>query len=159
MSFYLAGTLNNNSTALIVWGVCIGVCIGFIINFVSKTIAGILPRALLSKDCIGEENAKTLSELGLSNKKLIKLFIKDGSTLRNTVSVIGGKLPKITANGKTAIDYTSARFYIPKEKKEKSSSTYGKCEKWYFLVIFLILAVACSFVMAKVMPLLVEALF
>ena len=158
MPIYLA-TLNNDSTILIVWGICVGVCIGFIGNFVSKTIAGILPRALLSKKCIGAENAKTLSELELSNRKIIKLFIKDGSALRNTVSVVGGTLPKITANNKTAIDYSNARFYIASEKQEKARVTYEKGEKWYFLVIFIILAVLCSLIMAKIMPLLVETLF
>ena len=152
-------TIDNGSTELIIWGICIGVSLGFVINFLTSAISGSFVRALLEKNAIGEEKAATLNDIGYLNKWCLKLLLRDGSALRNTVSIVGGKLPTISAGGKTATDYTSARFYISSDKREKASSTYGNKEKWYFLVIFIVLAIGCAFGMTKVMPLLVDALF
>lgn len=155
---YLTAT-QNNSTVLIIWAVCIGVVLGYIGNFVSKAIMGPFVRALLSKDAIGEEKAVSLREVGFLYNKLLMIAIRDGSSLRNIVSVVGGNLPTITAGKKTAIDYEKALFYIPEEKKAKAQATFGECEKWYILLVFIGLAVGCAYCMTKVMPLLVEALF
>ena len=151
--------LQNDSTELIIWGICIGVCLGFVGSFLSKAIQGPFVRELLSKGAIGEENAISLRDAGFLYRKLLMIAIRDGSSLRNIVSVVGGNLPTITANGKTAIDYENALFYIPEDKKSKAAATFGKGEKWYILLIFIALAVLCAFGMSKVMPLLVEALF
>ncbi|MBR2025155.1 MAG: hypothetical protein IKA02_05045 [Clostridia bacterium] len=151
--------LQNDSTVLIIWAVCIGVVIGFVGNFVSKAIAGPFVRALLSEGAVGEDNAISLREAGFLYRKLLAFNLRDGSSLRNTVSVVGGTLPRITANGKTAIDYEKALFYIPKTKKEKAQNTFGEKEKWYILPVFIILAIICAYGMSTVMPLLVEALF
>lgn len=151
--------LQNDSTVLIIWAICIGVCLGFIGNFVSKAITGPFVRALISKGAIGEDNAISLRDAGFLYRKVLMFALRDGSALRNTVSVVGGKLPTITAGGKTAIDYEKALFYIPETKKEKSQNTFGEGEKWYVLLLFIALAVACAYGMSKVMPLLVEALF
>ncbi len=155
---YLAA-LQNNSTELIIWAICIGVILGFVVNFLSKAIAGPFIRALLSKGAIGEENAISLRDAGFLYRKLLMLSLRDGSSLRNTVSVVGGKLPSITAGGKTAIDYEKALFYIPEDKKTKAQNTFGDSEKWYILLVFIVLAIICAYGMSKVMPLLVEALF
>ena len=114
---YLTAT-QNNSTVLIIWAVCIGVVLGYIGNFVSKAIMGPFVRALLFKDAIGEESAVSLREVGFLYNKLLMIAIRDGSSLRNIVSVVGGNLPTITAGKKTAIDYEKALFYIPEEKRD-----------------------------------------
>lgn len=156
---YLTTALPNASTAFIIWGICIGVTLGFIFNFVSKAIPGPFVRALFSKDAIGEDKAVSLRDLGFLNKKLTLRALRDGSPLRNMVSVVGGKLPTITANKKTAIDYEKALFYIPESKKSKAYAAYGEKERWYVLPIFIILAVAIAYGMTQIMPLLVDALF
>ncbi len=151
--------LQNDSTELIIWGICIGVCLGFLGSFLSKALQGPFVRELLSKGAIGEENAISLRDAGFLYRKLLMIAIRDGSALRNIVSVVGGKLPTVTAGGKTAIDYEKALFYIPEDKKSKAEATFNEGEKWYILLIFIALAVLCAFIMSKVMPLLVEALF
>ena len=142
-----------------IWGICIGVIIGFIGNFLSKAIVGPFVRALISKGAIGEENAISLREAGFLYRKLLMIALRDGSSLRNIVSVAGGSLPTITAGKKTAVDYEKALFYIPEDKKTKAHSTFGEGEKWYILLIFIVLAIGCAYGMSKVMPLLVDALF
>lgn len=157
MSVLLA--TNNTSTVLVIWAICIGVSLGFIYNFLSRAVAGPFVRALLDKKAIGEDKAVSLKELGFLEKKLIKISLRDGTALRNIVSVKGGSLPKITVGKKTATDYDKARFYISAEKQEKAGAIFGEKEKWYLLIIFVALAVACAYGMTKVMPLLVDALF
>ncbi|MBQ4511328.1 MAG: hypothetical protein II984_11435 [Clostridia bacterium] len=152
-------SLPNGSTELIIWAICIGVSLGFVVNFVSKAIVGPFVRALLAKNAIGEFNAISLREAGFLYRKLLMISLRDGSSLRNTVSVVGGKLPTITAGGKTAIDYEKALFYIPESKKQKAQNTFGEGEKWYILILFIALAILCAYGMSKIMPLLVEALF
>lgn len=159
MSILLTATIDNSSTVLIIWGICIGVVLGFVFNFLSRAITGPFVRVLLSKNAIGVDNAITLSEAGFLNKTLIKYSLRDGSSLRNTVSVVGGRLPRITAGGKTAIDFNNARFYILPDKKVKAEATFEEGEKWYLLIIFIALAIIFAYGMTKVMPLLVEALF
>lgn len=159
MSILLSATIDNDSTVLIIWGICIGVVLGFVFNFLTRAITGPFVRALLFKNAIGEDSGLTLGELGFLNKNLIKLALRDGSALRNTVSVVGGSLPTISAGGKTAVDYSKARFYISTNKKEKAQATFGEGEKWYLLIIFVALAIGCAYAMTEVVPLLVEALF
>lgn len=156
---YLTASVQNNSTELIIWAICIGVVLGFVGNFLSKAIAGPFVRALISKGAIGENNAILLRDVGFLNKKFLLIALRDGSSLRSIVSVTGGALPTITAGKKTAIDYEKALFYIPESKKEKAQATFGDGEKWYILLIFIALAILCAYGMSEVMPLLVEALF
>jgi len=156
---YLTASVQNDSTELIIWAICIGVVLGFVGNFLSKAIAGPFVRALISKGAIGENNAILLRDAGFLNKKLLLIALRDGSSLRSIVSVTGGNLPTVTVGKKTAIDYEKALFYIPESKKEKAQVTFGEGEKWYILPVFIVLAVACAYGMAEVMPLLVEALF
>ncbi len=160
MSVFLAGTsLSNDSTVLIVWAVCIGVCLAFVLNFLSKAVVGSFIRALFAKNATSEASAVTLEELGFAKKKLIRLALKNGSALMNTVSIVGGEFSETTVGKRKITDYNNARFYISEEKSDKAKITYGQKEKWYLLVAFIAMAVAIAFIMTKVMPLLVEALF
>ena len=147
MSFLLANTtsLNNNSTILIVWSVCIGVCLGYVINFISKATE--------------EKKAVTLGEIGFLNRRLLKVALRNGSSLRGIVSVVGGELAKISSEKRAAYDFEKARLYIHPDKRIKAEITYGKGEKWYVLLPFITLAIGCAYGMSKVMPLLVDALF
>ncbi len=154
----LLSTTSLVSIELIIWAICIGVSLGFIYNFISRAIAGPFVRALLNKDCIGAEKGITLSALGF-NRVFLKLLLRDGSALRNTVSVVGDKLPTAQNGKRAVIDYQNARFYIAEAKKEKASATFGEKEKWYLLIVFIVLAVACAYGMTQIMPLLTDALF
>ena len=161
MLFWLADTtsLNNDSTTLIVWAVCVGVSLGYIFNFLSKAVIGPFIRALLEKGATEEGKAVTLGDMGFSNKKLLKLALRNGSSLRSIVSVVGGQLPEISNGKKTVYDFEKAKLYIVPEKKVKAEITYGKSEKWYLLILFIAIAVGIGFGMSTVMPILMEALF
>ena len=155
MSLFLTAILENNSTELIIWGICVGVILGFVGSFISKSIVGPFVRALIEKEATKEEKAITLSELGFSSKKLLKLALKEGSALRNIVT----ELPYFSNLGENTTPSEESRFYIPQDKLDKAKITYGKGEKWYLLLLFVVLCIGAAFLMSAVMPILVEALF
>ena len=159
MVFQSTAPLDNASTALIIWGVCIGVVLGFIYNFVSRWIAGSFVRALLSQDCVGQSKAISLKDAGFLGKKALHLLLADGSSIRRIIGVVGGTIPVITQGKRTKKDFESAKFYIIEESKDKASVAFGQKDKWYYLVLFIVLAVGCAYGMTKVMPLLMEGLF
>lgn len=145
--------------SFVVWAVCIGTNIGFIYLFFSRNIVGGIVRKMLAS-AVGEDNAKTVCELGYKKFCLFhKFLLKDGGILRTFVNVVGGEIPKITnSKGETETDFENAKFYISIENKEKAEHSYGKAQKWIFLPIFIVSSVIISALMAYLLPMLFEAL-
>lgn len=143
----------------IIWAICIGVNLGFIVTYISKNINGAIVRKLLESP-LGEENAKTLSELGYEKISLwTKILLKDGGVLRSVVCVVGGQIPKAeNTEGVLAPDFENAKFYILESNKKRAELTYGTKQKWIFLPIFMILSVLVSALMAWLMPMLMNAI-
>lgn len=144
---------------IIIWSICIGANLGFLYSYYSKNIVGSLVRKLLAT-AKGEENAKTLSQLGYPKFTLFhKVILKDGSYLRSIISVVGGSIPRAeNTEGESAVDWDSARFYIPGSKQNKAFLSYGIKQKWIFLPIFVVLSVLVSVAMTYVMPILLAGL-
>ena len=160
MAFLFANTETDIvPIAFVVWAVCIGANIGYFYLFFSRNIVGGVVRKLLESS-VGEENAKTLSELGYTKFSLFhKTLLKDGGILRSFIGVVGGEIPKISnSKCETEVDFDSAKFYIPLENKQKAELSYGKPQKWIFLPIFVVLSIAVSALMAFLLPILFEAL-
>lgn len=151
---YLAAT-NIISTEIIVWSICIGANLAFLYMFYQRNYIGVLIRRMLDAGS-GEECARTLFALGLDRQFLMKLALKDGSPLRSTVLVKGGKIPTKTVekNGKKrpVPDYESAEFYISERNLEKASVSYGRKMEWYWLPIFVILSAGISYGMTYLIP-------
>ncbi len=143
----------------IIWAICIGVNLGFIVSFISKNINGSIVRKLLEGQT-GEENAKTLSELGYEKISLwTRIILKDGGILRGVVNVVGGTIPKAeNTEGVLVPDFENAKFYILESNKKRAEITYGTKQKWIFLPIFIILSVIISALMAWLMPMLMNAI-
>lgn len=144
------------SIDVIVWSICIGANIAVLLGYFSKNYVGVFVRRLLDYGT-GEENAKTIYDLGLEKQFIMKYLLRDLSSLRNTVSVIGGALPKIkvsTKNGKEreAIDWQSAKFYISERNEEKARHSYGTKFKWLYLPVFIVLSCLCAWGMTYVVP-------
>ncbi len=143
----------------VIWAICIGVNLGYIATFISKNATGTIVRKLL-EGAIGEENAKTLGELGYEKISFShKVMLKDGGSLRSAVYVVGGQIPLAeNSEGAMVPDWQSARFYIPESQNERATIMYGKKQNWIFLPIFIILSIALSFLMAWLMPMLMDAI-
>ncbi len=158
-NFLFADAIYAVPLNIIIWSICIGANIGFLYNFYSRNIIGSLVRKLLALG-VGEENAKTMSELGYKRFTLFhKVILKDGSYLRNIVHVAGGAIPQATnEEGALALDWDNARFYIPESKLSKAKGSYGAPQKWIFLPIFIALSILLSVAMIYIMPFLIENL-
>lgn len=143
----------------VVWAICIGVNLGYIATFISKNATGIIVRKLL-QNALGEENSKSLGELGYQKASFSqKVMLKDGGSLRSIIYVVGGQIPLIeNSEGAMVPDWTNARFYIPESQRERATIMYGKKQNWIFLPIFIVLSIALSFLMAWLMPMLMGAI-
>lgn len=154
MSYYLS--LAFDSPELIVWSACLGLNIAMVISFVLKRIEGSFISKLLSFGASSIESAVTLSEVRESSNKALKLFLRDGSTLRSIVSLVGDSLPRESSEGKRSGKpiFDGARFYIPEDKLKKAESISKGALKWYFLPIYGILSVIITVIVIELLPIL-----
>ena len=76
------------SLRLIIIGITLGFCVASILTLIDKKHLGGLVRHMLSEDCVGPENAKTLSELGYSKNTAVRGSLKKGSVLRKWVRCV-----------------------------------------------------------------------
>ncbi len=154
MGYYLS--LAFDSLELIIWSACIGFNVAMIISFLLKRIEGAFISRLLQIGASSEESAVTLSQLEQDDNKTLKMFLKDGSTLRNTVYLVSGSLPRESTEekrrGQPILD--NARFYIPEDKLEKAESISKGVLKWYFLPIYTILSVIITIIVLMLLPIL-----
>ncbi len=73
------------SVHLIIIGLFIGIALGGFGSVFNKRVLGDFVRTLLREECLGEEQAKTLEELGFSQKFFIRYSVARGVNLRRVV--------------------------------------------------------------------------
>ena len=129
---------HNITTGVLVIGVCIGAMLAFTVYFFQTRVLGSLVRRLLI-EARGEENAKTLKELG-ANTRFYKYFLGDKSVFRRYVSVLGGVLPRDEENEP---DFDTACFYIDEKNVEKCEIRYSRDTKIWLYVVGML---ACALV-------------
>lgn len=76
------------SLRLIIIGLTVGFCVAAILTLIDKKHLGGLVRKMLSDECIGKENAKTLYELGYHKNPAIRGSVKKGSVLKRWVKCV-----------------------------------------------------------------------
>ena len=106
--------------------VTVGLCAAcFVINYYHTNTALVIKK-LIRADAFGEENSKTLSELGLSdNKSVIRLLSKDESIIKKIVSKSGEK--KLTYEEYIELEKQK------KLKKEKKDLPSNDIDSRYFI--------------------------
>ncbi|MBO5211982.1 MAG: hypothetical protein J6B60_00400 [Clostridia bacterium] len=152
MSFFALVQDSLISYDLIIWCIAIGAILAFLINFFMQNVAGKVVRALISNDCIGEEKAKTLSELSLKPNFMLKWMLKEKGMLRSVVFVWGGRMPLRLDTDKSIPDFDSARFYIKDENEFKAAARFGRPMSVWYLILFTVLAIAAAYGMTIAMP-------
>lgn len=134
------------TTEIVVWGACIGAIIAFSINFFQNHILGSFVRKLL-KECVGEESAKTLAELGC-DRFYYRFFLKKGSSLRKFV---GGCVDNSQNEAKNA-----SRYYIIEEKSEYATKRYSKDAPVWLYIVSIVSSLAVATIMHFVLPLILN---
>ena len=151
---YLFNTTNIfglETVDLTVYSIAIGVFFAFFAYWFLQNVVGKLVRRIARK-AIGEENAKTLDELGRSNA-LYRYLLRDGSTLRRMISCVGDTLPK--AEGGKA-DFTQAKFFVTEDNAKKALHRYPrKISPWWLVLVFF-LAAGISFGATYLVPIILD---
>ena len=156
---------NDIDAGWVIWTICIGVCLAILYSFVDKQINGNIVRQL-TKVGVGEENGKSLAELGFDGFifKVYCFLLNDKMPLRRIISVVGGEIPQskdeLEVNDETDKesepvyynDFSKALFYIEEEKLNKANAMYGKSPKWYLLPVFIALVIGASYGCTLIMP-------
>ena len=112
------------SIQFIIMALAFGLIIAFIAVYYQRRVIGSFVRAIRSAEAIDEESAKTLAELGQENNVSAIAKLKKSASLRNLVTICD---MKTETNGKIIID-DSTRFYIAKQKEERSRKQFGDNE-------------------------------
>lgn len=124
-------TYGGESLALIVGGICGGLLIGVLVSLISRVNSYRIIAALKSAGATDEGSAKTLAELGLSRKHILKRMLSGESPVKKLLGVAGdgayaakrgkiasfwyGKFLKMEVPPKISFDY--ARFYLTEENR------------------------------------------
>ncbi len=101
--------VNSSSMSVIVLGLAVGMLIAAILSLIFKSASGKVVRALIDGGACDKESAKTVAELGLSKVKFLKTVLKPNSALFKAVACVW--------DGEGKLDYATARFYLPEEKR------------------------------------------
>ena len=140
----------------VIWAGVIGIFVAVVLYYYSKLYVGGFIRKCL-KDAAGEQNAKTLAELGYFKHFLIKHTIKSGS-LRHVLCVVGGNIPTIQKEGKKRpqYDFESARFYISEEFNARAYVQYGEKPKLLTFILITLFLIACAILLPIYLPKLLD---
>ena len=141
------------TTEMLVWGICIGAILAFTVYFFQQHITGSLVR-LLIKDCVGEDNAKTLDALG-KNNAFYRHMVRDNSTLRRVVSVVGGQIPRDSDAERI---YDGVRLYIDESALDRATKRFTKDVRLYMYIIGVVACLAVGVGMQFLLPFILSLL-
>ena len=105
----------------------------FIVNYKRSLISEMI-KQLFRHNATSEDNAKTLTELGLSESCGIKRALSSDSQLRKMVAIVGEKklsyeeyiaLEKVKKKNALKPDFETARFYIPASSLDRAKHVYN----------------------------------
>lgn len=132
------------SVEFYVWAACIGFNITMVLVFFLKGAESKLMSSLLTSQSFSEESSRSLAEMGLNNK-LIRFLLRDGSTLRKVVTLVGGgDRIALKKGAKARVDFDKAKFYISEDNKKRAESMKKSAVKWYMLPVFCAIAIGIA---------------
>ena len=124
IDFFRADSDALVSPQSIIMGLAFGLIIAFIIVYYQRRVIGSFVRAIRYAEATDEETAKTLTELGQDHNISAITKLKKSTSLQSLITICGAVTD---AKGKLLID-ENTRFYIPKEKEERSRKQFGEGE-------------------------------
>lgn len=106
------------SMRLIIIGITVGFCIAAILTLIDKKHLGGLVRKMISEECIGRDNAKTLYELGYEKNPAVRGSLKSGTVLKKWVRCVEEDIHKEEIEKKRQ-EYEIEAQHNPKAKPFK----------------------------------------
>ena len=101
-------TGGNTTVASVIWPMIVGVFIAMLISYFNKKTIGRLVKKLLKSGAKSPETAKSLSELGFSEKSF-SYALRPSSTLSSLIIK----------------DDSTSKLYIPEDKAYRAETTYS----------------------------------
>jgi len=129
---------------MIIFGIFAGVLLASLYAIYVKNVIGAFVRKLLASECLSEDKAMTLEELGFDKNIFVKQALR-GSLLASTVvHVTAGE-----ADGQVPTE----RFYIKEEKKYAAEMRFNaRGSGWPTFFFVLLLSVIAIFIIFAVLP-------
>jgi len=154
---------------LIVWSVCAGIVIGAVTAYLQRAVIGAFARRLIADGIDTPEKAVTAEEAGFGKNFLVKLALREGGSLRRTVTLANAedfpqkavskgaarlrRLFSMDEEPRRALDLTRARFYIPEADRIRAELKYEiKGTTLGGLAASIVLVIAIGFAALYIMP-------
>ena len=149
-----------NAFKLLVLGMYFGVVIASLCMLYNKRFIGDFIRKLDTASCLSEQGAKTLDELWYGKNVLIKRALEKGNLLRNIVKRVEPKDDENANNSarsggyrKNRIDFETARFYIPAEKRDVVIGRFdAKGSTWLSVILTAVIGLIAVIIIFKIAP-------
>jgi len=155
---------------ILIIGIYIGLIIASLFTFYNRRILGEFVRKLDSEGALSPETAKTLEELGYSKKRLVKLSLKRGYSLRRVISytsaantdeneeIKGENLANASTLGQK-VDLSKDKFYLPEEKRDITVSRFrAKGSGPLSIVLLAVIGLVAVVLIFKIAPIIVNLL-
>ena len=158
------------SLRFIIIGLMFGFCAAAIGSLYEKGLIGSFVKKLLSEDCVGANNAKTLYELGFDRSPAIRSSVRSGSTLKRWVrcveedefyASVDEKKAEFEAQNpnerfvapKFKRDPDTMHFYIPEELKYKADVKFStKGANIVSVILVIVVSVILCAALCSVIP-------
>ena len=132
---------------VIIFGIFIGVLVASVYMVYIKSAIGPFVRKLLAEECLSEENAKTLEELGYAKNFFVRMALR-GSILRSTVIHVPCEEEDEGGNKRTLV-----RYYIPEPKRYVAEMRFRNRGSGVPTLLFvLIIGTICIFLIFGFLP-------
>lgn len=133
--------LTDFSIQMLIWGICAGAMLGIVLTILRRAQAHAVIAALREHGADTPETARTLEELGLGKRILLRRYLKTGSAMRRLVLCANeADFPKETPHPLAVfwyekflrdeipvrVPYGMARFYLPEEHRIRAEFRYPK---------------------------------
>ena len=168
------GGLFSPQTLII--GIFLGLAAACFAVVFTKKINGVLVHKLLAENCTSPEAAKSLPELDLADKLLLRFGVKRGAELRSVVrckeeeefisgrqtdegKADGAKRKKKYSAVSFPVDPDAHHFYIPEENRDAATVKFRqKGISWGAAVLYSVIILAVLCVMIAILPFMLGAL-
>ena len=147
---------------LIILAITLGICIGTVVMGIYKHNTVLILKQLIRHEAVGEEKAKTLKELRLSDKRLLKYFLSRKGQITLMIGRVGEKqytydelvaLQKEKGYKEEKIDFEGAAFYIRTEKQDKAKHVYeNENTSPISILLYCVMFIAIFVILALLMP-------
>ena len=162
----------GKTAQMMILGIALGLMIASLMIAYTRTRLGGFVRKLLREECLSEESAKTLFELGEFRNAAVRRELSRGVTLRKFVqrvsqkeeanvseksTIDAKKNPFLSFFGKNSeenrVDFTTDRFYIPEEFKYRADTRFEKKGSgWLFAILTSIGTIVFASLICKFLP-------